>query len=319
MKLQTKIPLHEQESNQIDYNSKLLLLGSCFVENIGEKLGYYKFQNLQNPFGIIFNPAAIERLVTYAITEKLFTENDIFFHNERWHCYDVHSELSSSSKEGLLHKLNSSITSTNKQIRESSHIIITLGTAWVYKHRENDQIVANCHKVPQEQFKKELLSIDAIGKRLKSIISSIHTTNPEASVILTVSPVRHLKDGFIQNQRSKAHLLSSVHETLEKSANCFYFPSYEIMMDELRDYRFYSEDMIHPNAIAVNYIWEKFKIVWIGKDAYSAMDEISSIQKGLRHKPFNTGSKEHELFRLGLKRKQDKLSDAYPHMNFDDL
>lgn len=316
MKLQTQIPLHKQESNQIDYNSKLLLLGSCFVENIGEKLEYFKFQSLQNPFGIIFNPAVIERFVTNAINGKVFTENDIFFHNERWHCYDAHSELSSASKEELLDNLNRSISSTNRQIHQSTHVIITLGTAWVYKHIERDQIVTNCHKVPQKQFTKELLSIDAITKNLESIISSIHTINPKTSVILTVSPVRHLKDGFIQNQQSKAHLVSSVHQTLEKRDTCFYFPSYEIMMDELRDYRFYSEDMIHPNTIAVNYIWEKFNMVMIHKDAYSTMDEISAIQKGLQHKPFNSSSKEYESFKQELISKQDKINRIFPHILF---
>lgn len=316
MDLQTKIPLHEQESNQIDYNSKLFLLGSCFVENIGEKLGYYKFQSLQNPLGILFNPVVIERLATNAINEKVYTEQDIFFNNERWHCYDAHSELSSESKEELLHNLNSAITATKKQILESTHVMITLGTAWVYKHVETNRIVANCHKVPQKQFTKELLSNTAISKSLESIFSSIQAINPEATVIFTVSPVRHLKDGFIQNQRSKAHLLASVHDTIEKRDHCFYFPSYEIQMDELRDYRFYAEDMIHPNKTAMNYIWEKFKMVWIHEDAYGTMEEVSSIHKGLGHRPFNSNSKEYETFRQGLKRKQDKLFNAFPHIKF---
>lgn len=286
------------------------------MENIGEKLGFYKFQNLQNPFGIIFNPVVIERLVTHAINEKIFSENDVFFQNERWHCYDGHSELSSASKDELLNNLNSAIRSTIAQIRESSHIIITLGTAWVYKHVEKNQIVANCHKVPQNQFKKELLSIDVITKNLESIISSMHTINPEASIIFTVSPVRHLKDGFSQNQQSKAHLIASIHETLGKSNNCYYFPSYEIMMDELRDYRFYSEDMIHPSKTAINYIWEKFKMVWINKDAYSTMDEIATIQKGLQHKPFNRSSKEYEFFKQELISRQHKINRIFPHILF---
>jgi len=319
MNLQTKIPLGKQSDNQIDHNSKLLLLGSCFVENIGEKLEYYKFQNLQNPFGILFNPVVIERLVINAMNKKVFTENDVLFHNERWHCYDAHSEMSSTSKEELISNLNASIKLLNKQIHESTHIVITLGTAWIYTHIQTDKIVANCHKVPQNQFKKELLSIEVITKNLESIISSIQKVNPEASVIFTVSPVRHLKDGFVQNQQSKAHLISAIHLILSlraESRSLSYFPSYEIMMDELRDYRFYSEDMIHPSKTAINYIWEKFKMVWISKGAYSTMDEIASIQKGLQHKPFNTSSKEYESFKHELISKQDKINRIFPHILF---
>lgn len=238
MKLLTKIPLKPQQHNQIDYNSNVLLLGSCFVENIGKKLDYFKFQNFQNPFGILFQPLAIECLITNAINEKKYTQDDIFFHNEQWHCYDAHSKLSAASKEDLLLKLNSAVKHTNEQIKQATHIIITLGTSWVYRHIEIDTIVANCHKAPQKKFLKELLSVDDILVSLQSLIALIKSINANVSILFTVSPVRHLKDGFVENTQSKSHLISAIHQVVEPRMNLFYFPSYEIMMDELRDYRF---------------------------------------------------------------------------------
>ena len=316
MKLQTKIPLQPQQHNQLDYNSNVLLLGSCFVENIGKKLDYFKFQNLQNPFGILFHQLAIETLITNAINEKEYTEEDIFFHNEQWHCYDAHSKLSASSKEELLHNLNQQIKATNQQINESTHIIITLGTAWVYRHIETDTIVANCHKVPQKKFLKELLSADEISESLESIIALIKRVNIEVSILFTVSPVRHLKDGFVENTQSKAQLVSAIHQVVESGSSIYYFPSYEIMMDELRDYRFYAEDMIHPNQTAVDYIWDKFRMVWISKSAAKTMDDIDVVQKGINHKPFNPNSKAHKLFLQNLEEKKKSLYIQFPYIAF---
>jgi lysophospholipase L1-like esterase len=316
MKLQTKIPLQPQEHNQLDYNSNVLLLGSCFVENIGKKLDYFKFQNLQNPFGILFHQLAIETLITNAINEKEYTEEDIFFHNEQWHCYDAHSKLSASSKEELLNNLNQQIKATNQQINESTHIIITLGTAWVYRHIETDTIVANCHKVPQKKFLKELLSADEISESLESIIALIKSVNIKVSILFTVSPVRHLKDGFVGNTQSKAQLISAIHQVVESRSSIYYFPSYEIMMDELRDYRFYAEDMIHPNQTAVDYIWDKFRKVWISKSAAKTMDDIDVVQKGINHKPFNANSKAHKLFFQNLEEKKKSLYIQFPYIAF---
>ncbi|MCF7560600.1 GSCFA domain-containing protein [Sabulilitoribacter multivorans] len=316
MKLQTKIPLQPQQHNQIDYNSSVLLLGSCFVENIGSKLNYFKFQNLQNPFGILFQTFAIEKLITNALNEKEFTKDSIFFLNEQWHCYDAHSKLSNASENELLHVLKEQISLTAKQLHNSSHIIITLGTAWVYKHLETNTIVANCHKVPQKQFLKELMSVDEVVESLQSIITLVRSVNKKASILFTVSPVRHLKDGFIENTQSKAHLITAVHQVVNTNKSIYYFPSYEIMMDELRDYRFYKEDMIHPNETAIQYIWEKFKDVWISKSVNKIMDEVDCIQKGLQHKPFNPNSDAQREFLQKLQVKVKTLQTQFPHIVF---
>jgi len=319
MNLQTQVPLKKEAYNPISYTSKISLLGSCFSENIGDKLAYFKFQSNQNPLGILFHPKAIETLVTHAINKKEYTDKDIFFLNERWHCFEAHSSLSATTKEELLYRLNQQINSANKQLHQSTHIIITLGTAWAYRFIESDTIVANCHKVPQKKFLKEILSVDAITESLEGIIALIKSINSEVTILLTVSPIRHLKDGFIQNQQSKSHLLAAIHQVIE-SRNCIhYFPSYEIVMDELRDYRFYKEDMIHPNKTAINYIWEKFSNTWITAEALKNMNEIESIQRGINHRPFNSESEQYQQFIKGIQKRIVLFKEQYPFIKFDNI
>lgn len=316
MQFTTKIPV--QKSNfPIDYDSKVMLLGSCFAENMGKKFDYFKFQATTNPFGIIFNAVSLEKLIRRAVENRTFTENDIFFHNDLWHCYEVHSELSNSDKDAFLKSLNNIIRSTNKQLNDSTHIIITLGTSWVYRNIETNEIVANCHKVPQKQFTKELLSIHQTEESLQSIISLIHSVNPNCNFIFTVSPVRHIKDGFTENTLSKAHLIAAIHKTITNhKSNITYFPSYEIMMDELRDYRFYAEDMLHPNQTAIDYIWIQFFENYISESVFGLMNEICSIQKGLQHRPFNPNTESHQKFVLTLEEKMKRINERLPTIQF---
>ncbi len=327
MKLQTQIPLKPEE-NQIDYSSKILLLGSCFSENIGGKFDYYKFQNLQNPFGVIFNPLSIERLIVRAIENVSFSEKDIFQHNEIWKCFDAHSELAALDKTEFLNNLNSALKNLREALFSSTHIIFTFGTSWVYRNIESNETVANCHKLPQKNFKKELLSIEEISKSIQNISNKISEVNPNATIINTVSPVRHIKDGFAENTLSKAHLISAIHQTIchpelvegqqltTINHQLFYFPSFEIMMDELRDYRFYSEDMLHPNKTAIEIIWQKFSTVWISSETESLQKEIASIQNGLLHRPFNPTSAEHHHFFEKLEQKISSITKQFPHIQF---
>ncbi len=315
MKLQTQISLNP-ERNQIDYGSKVLLLGSCFVENIGAKLAYYKFQNCCNPFGIIFHPVAIEKLVTRAINETYFHEDDIFFHNERWQCFEAHSALSHSEKDVFLNNLNEALKELREQLLSATHIIFTYGTAWVYRHIETDVQVANCHKIPQKKFLKEILTVEEVAESIDSTITLIKDINPNTSFITTVSPVRHLKDGFVENTKSKAHLIAGLHTVIEPRNNIFYFPSYEIMIDELRDYRFYKEDMVHPSYLAIGIIWERFKTVWVASETEVLQKEIESIQAGLQHRPFNEKSDAHQTFLKDLQKKIELLKKRLPFIKF---
>lgn len=318
MQFTTQIPISKSNS-PIDYNSNIVSLGSCFAVNMGEKLNYFKFKNTINPFGILFHPLAIEKFIGYALQQKQFTETDIFYHNERWHCFDAHSDLSNPDKDKLINNLNTAVTNTGKALREATHLIITLGTAWVYRHNQSGNVVANCHKVPQKEFSKELLSVTTITQSLQNSITMLQKVNPNLQFIFTVSPVRHIKDGFTQNQWSKANLITALHEVLTTTLaedKGLYFPSYEIMMDELRDYRFYAPDMIHPNTVAIDYIWERFTENYIAPEAYSTMKEVDTVQKGLQHRSFNPEAEQHKKFLEKLQQRADRLKEKYSHISF---
>ena len=318
MQFRTQIPVPKSNS-PIDYTSGIVSLGSCFAENIGAKFEYFKFRASVNPFGIIFNPVSLEKLICRSIQKEYFTEKDIFWYNDFWHSFEVHSELSSSDKELFLKSLNEIIDEFYKRLTESSHVCITLGTSWVYRNVKSDEIVANCHKVPQKQFTKELLSVIQIEESLRRIIASVTSINPNCHFIFTVSPVRHSKDGFVENQRSKAHLITALQKILLTEhylPNTVYFPSYEIMMDELRDYRFYAEDMLHPNSIAIDYIWERFFQTMISETCYPVMEEVNYIQKALQHRPFNPDSESHRKFSQKLHQKIAALKVKMPHISF---
>ena len=267
--------------------------------------------------GILFHPKAIERLISSAIDKKEYSEKDVFTHNERWHSFDAHSKLSDLSKNSVLSNLNLAIEKTRNQLVQATHLIITLGTAWVYRHIESDRIVANCHKVPNKHFLKELLSVDAITESLSAIISQVSNINPKVTIIFTVSPVRHLKEGVVENLRSKSHLITGLHRVVDTENHVFYFPSYELMMDELRDYRFYAGDMIHPNETAIQYIWNTFERVWISKSELAIMSEVDSIQKRLNHMPFYPMSEEHRLFLERLSRDIKSLKQRLPLASFE--
>lgn len=316
MDFTTTIPI-SKSSNPIDYYSRIISLGSCFAQNIGEKFSYFKFQNTVNPFGIIFNPVSIENLISRVVNNQEFTENDIFFHNDLWHCFEVHSELSHSDKTIFLDRLNQILSDFNLQIFKSTHFQITYGTSWVYRNKSSNSIVANCHKVPQTQFDKEILSVATIEKSIQNTIDLIQKVNPNCQFIFTVSPVRHIKDGFVENQRSKAHLISALHNFVTLSlSKCNYFPSYEIMMDELRDYRFYAEDMLHPSQTALDYIWKRFSENYISEENFATMEEVCSIQKGLAHRPFNPNTASHQKFQNVLHDKIIMLQKKFPYFKF---
>lgn len=319
MQFRTQIPI-SKTNNPIDYNSKIISIGSCFAENMAEKFDYFKFQNSTNPFGIIFNPFSIEKIISRIVKDEFYTEKDVFFYNERWHSYEVHSDLSNSDRQELLETLNKAVSETNKQLKEATHIIITYGTSWIYRNIESDEIVANCHKVPQKQFLKELLSVDVIQKSIQNTIDLIQALNPAINFIFTISPVRHIKDGFEENQWSKSHLFAAVHQVIKTHTSQLiphnYFPSYEIMMDELRDYRFYAEDMLHPNPVAIDYIWHRFSENYITDNSISTMQEISEIQKSLRHRSFNPDSEQHQKFLAKLQEKIKIVEKNWSHIKF---
>ncbi|MFD1094970.1 GSCFA domain-containing protein [Salegentibacter chungangensis] len=315
MEFRTKVPISEQEP-KMDYRSKIFLTGSCFVENIGKKLDYYQFQSLQNPLGILFHPFAIENLFQKLASNYEYGDEDVFFHNERWHCFDAHSSLSSKSGKDLVEKLNSRLEETRNFLKEASHVVITLGTSWYYHHLESETDVANCHKLPQKNFRKALADPEEVKLSVESSLHRLKELAPGAKVIFTISPIRHLKDGFTENQWGKSNLITAIQKEVSYNSEVAYFPSYEIVMDELRDYRFFSEDMIHPNNIAISYIWENFVKAWMSGSAMATMREIEGVQRDLAHKPFNPESEAHKKFLEKLDIKIKDLESRFPHISF---
>lgn len=316
MQFTTPVPIHSQEP-KIDHHSGVFLVGSCFVENIGEKFDYYKFKNLRNPFGILYHPKAIENLIRKAVDDHQYNEKDVFMHNERWHCFDAHSNLSDPDKDELLKRLNHQLQETKAFLKEASHVVITLGTSWFYANITTDSFVANCHKLPQKNFSKSISGVAENEGSLEKIVNYITNLNKQVKIIFTVSPVRHIKEGVVENQRSKAHLITAVqvltHKFPESTA---YFPAYEIVMDELRDYRFYAEDMLHPNTTAIDYIWQKFQEAWFSKDSAATLQLIEEIQKGLSHRPFNKASEAHQKFLHNIRNKISSLQTQFPYISF---
>jgi len=317
MKFSTVVPT-KVAKDRIKYEHKILSMGSCFAVNISDKLKEYQFQSVVNPFGILFHPFAIERVLEYAVNGYEFTSQDVFCHNEVWSSFIAHSDLNELEEEDIVTKLNVKLFDLQVALKESSFMYITLGTAWVYEHIESGMVVANCHKVPQSKFKKRLLSYEEVSASLSKIIKLVQVINPELQIVFTVSPVRHFKDGVVENQRSKSVLFTVLHDVLDRheEIGIGYFPSYEIVMDELRDYRFYKADMLHPNELAIDYIWERFVTTWIHPDMYPIMHKVDEVQRGLNHRPFNPTAKQHLKFLDTLVEKIDYLLEKYPFMSF---
>ncbi len=307
MEFRTKIQV-PKVSNEITYSSKIALLGSCFSEAISQRLAYHKFKLMSNPHGIMFSPKAIEKSIVDSVNKNVYTENDLVQNNEIWHSMHHHSSFSALAKEDVLVKINSEITMANSFLKEASHLVITLGTAWVYHYINHDELVANCHKIPQDNFVKRLLTVDEIKASLTNIKTLIASINPNCTIIFTLSPVRHIKDGFVQNAQSKAHLLTAIHKVVAANDNTFYFPSYEIMLDDLRDYRFYNTDMLHPNTVAEDYIWNKFKNSWFSEETLLISKKVAKLQADLAHRPFNKNTKSYKEFMANIARKKEALA-----------
>ena len=302
-----------KSSSPISHNSKILSLGSCFAQSIGQKMLNSKLDIFINPFGTIFQPNALADLLVAGISgnqadQNLVSERDgLFFH------YSAHSDLVGKSKNELLEKLNQRIELTGGYLKTGTHLILTLGTAWVYELKKTQTLVANCHKQPSDLFEKRLLRLEEMKLALGNLFSKLSIFNPTLKIVLTVSPVRHIKDGIPENQLSKS-LLRVLCDALENEfENVSYFPAYEIMMDELRDYRFYKSDMIHPSEQAENYIWDKWAGAFFTPLTQKKVNQIFKIKLELEHRPLNPGSEANRQF---LEKLLEKLERLQPEFDF---
>ncbi len=306
-----------QFATTIHHQDKLLLVGSCFTENIGTKLKQHKFSVLENPNGILFNPVSIANSVHSYIANKQYTAADLFYQNECWNSWNHHSRFSHPDMEECLRMINQSQQTAHEFIKEADWLFITVGSAFVYELGNGD-VAANCHKVPTDKFHKRLLMINEVVAEFAGMLEALFAVNPNMKIIFTISPVRHLRDGFVENNRSKSTLIQAVHQVADEHENIYYFPAYELVIDDLRDYRFYAEDMVHPNYAATNYVWEKFVAACINESSQQLMKEINIINAARNHKPFNPGSEQHKKFLQTKLQKINHLRQQHPYINFEE-
>lgn len=313
MNLRTELTV-ENQGFTLSHQSNILTAGSCFAEVIGNKLKDAKFPSLVNPFGTIFNPLSLFSLLQNSIDNQYLSQDYFIQQDDIWYNYDFHSELSAPTKNELWDQIRVQINESNRFLKKADLLIITLGTSYIYKLLPDNRAVANCHKKPSSYFSKNLLTSEEIVAAFSEVYPQLKKFNPDLKILLTVSPVRHIKDTITLNSVSKSILRVAVHHLTEKFKDVFYFPAYELMMDDLRDYRFYKDDLIHPTPMAENYIWEKFSECFFSEETRSILLEWNHIQKALNHKPFNPASAAHQKF---LRDTINKLNKFKNHFSVD--
>lgn len=306
-------------SHKINYGERLLLMGSCFTENIGLKLQAHLFETLENSHGILFNPVSVQNALMDIIANKKYTELDLFLLNDVWNSWHHHSRFSGVTQTEALDKMNGAIQEAHSYLKSAHHLVITLGSAWLYTLNENvpnhmGMVVANNHKAPANWFAKKLLQPQELLSNLQSLVAALQSFNPNLHIVFTISPVRHLREGLVENNRSKAVLIQAVHDLVSMEKNIEYFPAYEYVIDDLRDYRFYSEDLVHPNYAATQYVWEKLIDTYMSAETQSIMKQVAELQLAFNHKPFFSGSTEHQKFLLSYIEKTMHLMAQCPQL-----
>jgi hypothetical protein len=299
----------------IGYGDKLLLVGSCFTEHIGNALRDWKFETLQNPNGILFDPASVATSLISYIRPQHYGEEDLVFFNELWQSWQHHSIFSHVDRDQCLAAVNASQVRAHAFLREADWLVITLGSAWSYRLVDGGAAVANCHRAPAQTFYKHLMTIEEINTALDSCLHQLFYFNPNLQVLFTVSPVRHIRDGVVDNNRSKARLIESVHHLVGKFNRLFYFPAYELVVDVLRDYRFFDIDMVHPNYPATAFVLEKFVQHCVDEPGRRLLEEIKKIVIARRHKPFQPSTQAHRRFLQDHWQKTAELIRQYPFLD----
>jgi len=302
-----------------EYQDQLLLMGSCFAEEMGEKLQQHLFPALVNPHGILYNPISITQAVHSYLDDKKYTEADLFMHNDLWHSWDHHSRFSALTPAAVLDNINNAQEAAAACLNKARWLVITLGSAHAYVLKETSQLVANCHKVPMSAFYKKLLTVDEIITALDNMMHRLFFRNRDINILFTVSPVRYARDGVVENNLSKAILLQVVHQLVNKFDRLFYFPAYELVIDDLRDYRFYKDDLVHPNETAVNYVWEHFVNSCVHPNSQQLLRSIQDLNRARQHKPFNPESPQHRQFLRTYARKVAALQQEHPGLQLGEL
>lgn len=308
-------------TKQLSYRRNALMVGSCFTENIGNYLRKHYFPVLTNPCGILYNPASIAGCIEFLIIDKQFSASDLFYANGVWNNFYFHSRYSHPDKETALTALNDSLSIAARQLRSASHLFLTFGTSWVYREKESNSIVGNCHKLPANRFIRERLTVEEMTSQWIELLKHLYAIHPELNIVFTVSPIRHLKDGSYENQVSKSGLFLLVDQLLSYfgPTRISYFPSYELVMDELRDYRFYASDMLHLSETATTFVQEKFNEVFLDTESKEINIVVGKIVKTLTHQPFQNESSTYRDLLSKLGDDVSKISVKYPWIDFENL
>ena len=317
MNLQTKITVAAPDF-LIDYNSRLMMLGSCFAENMGSKFSYYKFDVDVNPCGIIYNPLSVANVLRLIVEGKQFEKSDLRQVGGKWVSLYHHGTFSSTDPDECLRRINDRLTKATGELRTLDLLVITWGTAWVYRYTRENIVVSNCHKIPSQEFERSRLSVEDIVKEYLVLIGRLREINPGLRILFTVSPIRHWKDGAHGNQLSKATLLLAIDRLREELQHVYYFPAYEIVLDELRDYRFYADDMLHMSGFTVDYIWERFLYSFISPEVLGLMNQIGRVNKGVAHRPFDPQSEEYHRLVKKMLAEIAMISRSYPMIDFSE-
>lgn len=312
-------------SPPIGYSDKIFLIGSCFTEHIGNALAAHKFATLQNPHGILFDPASVYHSMVRYIENKPYTTDDLFYLNEVWQSWHHHSRFSGTGREAVLEQMNSTLAGAHAFLKETGWVIITLGSSFSYRlNGSNPQAalsglkVANCHRAPGQWFDKKMLAIEETVSLLDNLYHRLRIFNPAIKILFTISPVRHLRDGVVANNRSKARLIEAVHHMVDKFDRLYYFPAYELVIDVLRDYRFFDVDLAHPNYPATEFVLEKFTESCIEEASRQLMKELRPLIIARRHKPFHPETKAHRQFLEAQYEKAKRLTEQYPFLDLEE-
>ena len=322
--MQFQLPINIKSPEiRINYRDKILLTGSCFTEHIGNSLGELKFSTLQNPNGILFDPLSVCNTLISYIENKQYKKEDLFYLNEIWNSWEHHSRFSNINADDTLKIINESQQQAHNFLKDTDWLIITLGSSFSYRLTseatlgglQNNNGVANCHRAPSQWFNKHLLSIDETISLLDTSYHRLKQFNPRLKIIFTISPVRHIRDGVIENNRSKARLIEAVHHMVNKFPGLYYFPAYELVIDVLRDYRFYDVDMVHPNYPATEFVMEKFNESFIDEQSQQLMEEIKKIVIARKHKAFQPETNAHKTFLKAHLEKAKELQLKFPFID----
>jgi len=318
MKLFTTVNFSDRVS-QIDHSTKLLAMGSCFAEHIGGRLIKNHFDIILNPFGISYHPLVLHQQLFKLTNNQLYQEKDLVRYNDLWHTWDHHSRFSNTDKDLVLDSINNELIAAQNQFEKLDHLLITFGSSYGYQLKKEGSLVSNCHKYPGDHFNKFLSNTDELIVAWTELIHLLKQKNKHLKITLTVSPVRHKKEGLVENNRSKARCLLLCEKLVEEFTDCYYFPAYEIVLDELRDYRFFNSDLVHPSDQAVQFIWEKYGSLFFNNTTQEINKKLTEFNNASTHRPFQPNSNAHQLF---LKSNLEKLKDfevEYPFINCSNL